>query len=122
MGKKSKRIYIAGPYNPVGASPHDASRIAQKNVDAAIEIFHRLKAKGHYPFVPHLSHYLHVSHLCPEDYGAWWYEFDMTFLDHWAEALYFIAPSTGASAERERAEKNGLDVYCSLEEVPEAKE
>jgi len=92
--------------------------MAQRNVDRAIEIFHQLKARGHYPFVPHLSHYLHIHPSCPDDYGVWWYEFDLTFLDDWADALFFISPSHGATMELERAKKNELKIFYSIDEVP----
>jgi len=116
------KIYIAGPYCPKNTSLHNAARLAQRNVDKAIEVFHQLKALGHYPFVPHLSHYLHIHPSCPEDYGNWWYEFDLTFLDDWAEGFFFIAPSYGASMELDRAKRLRLKIFYSIEEVPHSSE
>jgi hypothetical protein len=106
-----KRIYIAGAYLPKDCSLHDAARQAQKNVNNAIAAFHELKAKGYEPFVPHLSHYLHLQG--PEDYGEWWYEYDFTFIDHWAEGIYMLRGwerSKGAKMELERAKALGLVV------------
>ncbi len=105
------RVYIAGPYMPKDCTLHDAARQAQINVDRAIAAFHKLKAEGHEPFVPHLSHYVHLAG--PEDYLEWWYRYDLTFLDHWAEAVYMLdgwEKSKGSCLELERAKRNGLKV------------
>ena len=114
------RIYIAAPYNPVGAKDkHEAIQLAAKNVSRAIEAAIALIEKGHYPFVPHLTHYIHTHPSCPRDYGEWWYEYDMTFLDHWAEALLYLAPSKGADAELQHAKEIGLKIFYSVDEVPD---
>lgn len=114
-----KNIYIAGPYCPKNTTLHDASRVAQKNVDKAIEVFHSLKKKGHNPFVPHVSHYIHIHYSSMEDYNEWWYGYDLTFLYRWADALFYISPSKGADMELEVAKRLGLEIYYSLDEVPE---
>jgi len=114
------RIYIAGPLTPRNCSLHDAPRIAQRNVDKAIEIANALIEKGHYVFVPHLSYYIHIHRSCKRDYGEWWYEQDFTFLKYWANALFYIGPSKGADMELELARKLGLKIFYSLEEVPDA--
>lgn len=74
--------------------------------------FHHLKALGHEPFVPHLSHYLHING--PVDYGDFWLEYDLTFLDRWAEAIYMLEGwenSKGSVKEHERALLMGLPIY-----------
>ena len=115
------RIYIAGAYNPCNAeSLHDASRIAQRNVDKAIEIGNALIEKGHFVFIPHLSHYVHIHYSCKKDYNGWWYEEDNTFLEHWAEALFFINSSKGSEIELQKAKELGLKIFYSLKEVEEA--
>lgn len=113
------RIYIAGPYCPRDCSLHDASRIAQYNTDKAIEVGNALIEKGHFVFIPHLSHYIHIHYSCKRDYGKWWYELDNTFLESWATALFFIGPSRGANAELALAKKLNLKIFYSLTEVPE---
>ena len=118
---KPLKIYVAGPYCPHDCSLHDASRIAQKHVDKAIEIGNALIEKGHYVFVPHLSHYIHIHYSCKRDYGIWWYAEDLTFLDRWANALFYIASSKGADLELAFAEKKGLQIFRSLEEIPNVK-
>jgi len=113
---KKMKIYIAGPYCPRNCSLHDASRIAYQNTLKAIKAFHALKERGHYPFVPHLSHYIHIHGN--KDYGDWWYEFDLTFLEDWADAILSLGNSKGADMEVKRAKQLGLKVYYKIEEIP----
>lgn len=114
------RIYVAGPYAPHNCSLHDAIRIAQKNTNIAVKIGNALMEKGHYIFVPHLTHYLHIHESCTIDDANWWYEQDNSFLDRWANAFFYIGSSHGADAELERAKKLGLKIFYSLDEVPKA--
>lgn len=113
-----ERIFVAGPYAPRGVSLHDAPRIAQRNVDRAIEIGNELMRRGHYVHIPHLTHYMHCHSSCTEDLGGWYYDMDDSYIDHWATALFHIAPSPGSNAERKRAEKRGLTIYTKIEQVP----
>jgi hypothetical protein len=114
------RIYVAGPYTPSNCDLHDAARVAQKNVNIAITIANAIFKKGHYAFIPHLSHYTHIheSNQCkaPKEF---WYEYDNTFLEKWANALFYIAPSNGADMERELAKKLGYPIFYRLEEIKE---
>ena len=97
---------------PKDCSLHDASRVAQANVNRAIDKFIELEKQGHAPFVPHLSHYIHLrleADLSPD----FWYEYDLSFLEHWAEAIYLLKGwenSRGSVLEKEYAEDIGLIV------------
>jgi hypothetical protein len=118
-----KRIYIAGPYCPVGGSLHDAARTANRNVQRAIEIFHKLKAMGYVPFVPHLSHYLHIEG--GEDYGDFWLDFDLLIMERWAEAVFMMKGwhgSRGSRLEHKRARRLNLEIIYEeyLDSDPEA--
>jgi hypothetical protein len=115
---KPLRIYVAGPYSPHNCDLHDASRIAQLNTDIAVAVGNALADKGHYVFVPHLTHYMHISASCKVNRAAWYYELDNTFLERWANALYYIAPSFGADAELALAEKLGYKIFVDLERCP----
>jgi hypothetical protein len=117
-GDRKMKIYIAGPYCPQNCTLHQAAKIAQQNVDKAIEVANRLIEKGHFVFVPHLSHYIHTHSSCHKDYGEWWYEEDNTFLEHWATAFFYIKSSKGADAELALARKLGLPIFYSLEAIP----
>jgi hypothetical protein len=116
-----ERIYIAAPYMPRESNLHDAARIAQRNVDRAIEAANCIHDKGHYAFVPHLTHYLHIHYSCLVDRGVWYYDYDNTFLDHWATSFLYLAPSYGADLELDRAIKLGLKIYYNLDEILEAR-
>ena len=114
------RIYIAGPYLPKNCELHNVPRQAQRNVDRFIEAFHQLKKKGMIPYVPTLSHYLHIHPSCPEDYGDWWYNYDMTFIENWAEAIYMLKGwenSKGATMEFKKAEELGLKIYYEEDDI-----
>ena len=112
------RIYVAGPYSPKDCNLHDAARVAQKNTNIAVSVGNALMDKGHYVFVPHLTHYLHIHESCKVSDGSWWYEMDNTFLTNWANAFYYISPSKGADAELELAKKLGLQIFYFLTDVP----
>ena len=114
------RIYVAGPYSPQSPSKHTCIQEAAHNVDRAIRVALVLISKGHYPFVPHLTHYIHVSSACQRELGErFYYEYDNTFLDHWAEALFYMGSSKGADAELERAKRLGLKIFYDFSEVPD---
>lgn len=115
---KRERIFISGPYTPEDSNPHTAIKEAQENVSKAIEVANRIIEKGHYVFVPHLYHYIHIHHTCKRDYGSWWYENDITFIDEWATAIFYIDASKGTKKELKRAKDNNLKVYKNLDEVP----
>jgi hypothetical protein len=110
------RIYVAGPYKPRGNDMHDAARLVYHNTRKAILIGIELIKKGHNPYIPHLTHYIHIE----SDVG-WppekWIELDNEWLDY-CDALYYIAPSGGADRELERAKSQNKPIYYSLEEVP----
>lgn len=113
------RIYIAGPYCPMNCTLHDAARVAQHNTNKAIEIANALIEKGHYIFVPHLSHYIHTHYSCKRDYtGEYWYREGLSFIEHWANALFYIASSKGADMELLLAKSLGLKIFFKLEDVP----
>ncbi len=113
-----ERIYIAGPYQPKDCTLHNAARIAQHNTDKAIEAGNHIIARGHFVFIPHLSHYVHIHHSSLKDMGEWWYEEDNTFLDYWATAFYYLAPSYGADEELKRAKALNLIIYTDLWQIP----
>src|SRR3972149_2298987 len=114
---KQLRIYVAGPYSPKNCDLHSAIAIGYRNTEKAIEAGIEILKKGHIVFVPHLSHFMHVNKNCPLNIP--WYTVDNSFLEHWAEALYYLSPSTGADAELALAQKLGLKVFYSLEEIPQ---
>ena len=128
------RIYIASPYNPTNCDTHGAAQQAQRNVDRVIEAANIIHDKGHYAFVPHLSHYLHIHYSCKKDRGVWYYDYDNTFLDLWANAFLYLMSSYGADMELERFKKRNkcvmgdgsviklnMPIFTLVDEIPEAK-
>lgn len=111
------RIYIAGPYSPVNENKHSCIQEAAQNVDKAISVGLKLMKKGHYVFIPHLSHFVHTHHECDREWP--WYDIDNTFLKYWANALFYIGSSKGADNELKYAKKLGYLTYLRLEDVPE---
>ncbi len=116
MSPHSLKIYVAGPYSPTSGDLHDAVRKAHQNTLRAIDVGLKLIQKGHLPFIPHLTHFIHIQSdvALPAQFYR---NYDLAWLEH-CEALYFIAPSEGANRELERAKERGLRVFTDLVEVP----
>jgi hypothetical protein len=109
------KIYIAGPYSA------DTAAQRQANTTAAIDAGLAMLELGHYPFIPHLTHYVDKRaeeldiEMEWEDYIEW----DSQFLQD-CDAFLYLGSSTGADLERERAEELGLNIYTDIESVPES--
>ena len=116
---KRERIYIACPYSSSSDNKHDIPRIVQRNVDKAIGIGNKLREKGHLVYIPHMSHFMHIHYSNKKDSGQeYWYDFDNSFIDYWATALFFLGHSIGADRELERAKRLKLKIYRRLKDVP----
>lgn len=109
------KIYIAGPYTA------DTEFLRLRNVNAAIDVAFQLFSKGHYPYIPHLTHFIDLRaseigrFLSWEDYIKW----DLPWVEV-CDALFYLSPSRGADLELERARQLGRRVFYSIDEVPEA--
>jgi len=113
---KSLKIYVAGPYTPRASDLHDAPRIAHRNTMRAIRAGIRIIEKGHIPFIPHLTHFIHLETRKPLP-ATFYYEYDMTWLKH-CDALLYLGDSKGADRELGWARKHGLKIFHSLDEIP----
>lgn len=110
------KIYVAGAYTPTGVNLHDAARIAEINTRAAIHAGIEIIEKGHIPFIPHLTHYIHLE--TPKELSKqFYYEYDMAWLKC-CDALFYLSPSEGADRERKWAEENGKFVFTTMNEIP----
>lgn len=97
------RVYIASAYTKGDVA---------LNVRKAIEIADELLKLGHTPYVPHLTHFWHL--ISPKEIN-FWYQYDNSFLDHWAECVLRLPnESHGADQEVERAYRMGMPIYYSL--------
>jgi hypothetical protein len=93
-------IYVAGPY-----TKGDTGR----NVREAIIAGNNLRALGHTPFIPHLTHFWHL--LIPHDDINYWYQYDMEWLEKCDAVFRLPGESKGADAEVERAQELGMLVF-----------
>lgn len=101
------RVYIAGAYTRGDVAV---------NIHNAILVADHLVKRGHIPYIPHLTHFWHL--LSPKEI-RFWYKYDNSFLDYWAQAVLRLDnESIGADAEVKRARALDLPVYYSLEELP----
>ena len=114
--QSSMRIYVAGPYTPTRVSLHDAAWLAHKNTIRAIRIGIQIIRKGHVPFIPHLTHYIHLETDSPLS-ASFYRRYDLTWL-RYCNALFFIGSSIGASKERKWAKEHGLRIFLKLSEIP----
>jgi hypothetical protein len=109
------KIYIAGPYTPATTDSHDAPRLAHRNVVRAIRAGIQVFEKGHIPFIPHLTHFIHLEmkrHLPAEFYRS----YDMVWL-RYCDALLYLGHSRGAERELEYARKRNLKIFRAIEEI-----
>jgi hypothetical protein len=109
---KPLRIYIAGQYTAPTIEE------IQENVNMAIEVGISLYEKGHFPLIPHLSHYVDTYKLT--SFRLTWNDYmrcDLSWLSV-ADAMFFMGHSTGADVELEAGKEAGLKIFYYLEDVP----
>ena len=115
--KNSMRIYVAGPYTAPTQKGLEAN--ATRAIDAGIALFR----KGHYPYVPHLTHFVDLRakqlgiKLGWADYIAW----DVPWLKL-CDALLYLGKSKGADLELDEARKLKKRIFFSVSEVPTLKQ
>lgn len=100
----SKRVFVSGPYTLGDVAV---------NVKNAMDAGNDLINAGFYPFVPHLSHFMHMAH--PQQYEKW-LELDLRFLECCDVLVRLSGDSSGADKEVAHARKLGIPVYFSLVE------
>ena len=110
-------IYIAGKYN----AATDGERLF--NTERAIDYGIAVYEKGHYPIVPHLTHYIEkrMDYLkMPPRPNEYWYVFDNLIIPSIDALLIISKPgeSKGADAELEFAKKLGKRIFYTLDEIP----
>jgi len=100
-------IYVSAPY-----SKGDVT----ENVRRACMVGNLILAKGHIPFVPHLSHLWHI--ISPKTYQEW-LDMDFAYIYRMDALIRVPGDSSGADREVALAEKLGIPVYYSLSEIRE---
>jgi hypothetical protein len=111
--KKGLRIYVCGPY-----TAETEAQIIQ-NVVKAIDIGLALWKKGHYPYIPHLTHFvdLRAREKCVKMKWEEYIEWDRVWLEV-CDALLFLGDSKGAVKELEYAKKLRKKIYYDIKDVP----
>ena len=98
------RVYVSGPYthgDPL------------QNVKTAMAVAGALLDVGHAPYVPHLSHFLHLhQQRSYED----WMTLDLAYLAVCEALIRIPGFSPGADREVAEAERLRIPVYSSVEE------
>ncbi len=116
MSHRPLKIYIAGPYSSK-KKEKQRSNVAVV-IDAAINVF----KKGHFPYAPHLTHYVDIRarklgvKLSWADYMVWH--------DAWlvvCDVFLYLGNSKGADQELKIAKKLQKKIYHSVEEIPTIK-
>lgn len=89
------------------------------NIRNAILVADQLLSMGHFPFVPHLTAFWHF--ISPKPWETW-LRLDAAFLPVCDAVLRLDGESRGGDTEVALAEKLGIPVYYSLEDIPDESE
>ncbi len=104
-----KRVYISSPYSngdPV------------VNVKRAIYIAEEVWTLGFIPYLPHLNHFWHS--ILPHSWEDW-LELDLAWLEKCDIILRLDGDSKGADLEVKEAQRLGIPIAYSIEELKEVK-
>jgi uncharacterized protein DUF4406 len=110
---KPLKVYIAGPYTA------QTEEQLVTNVNAAIDASFIIYSRGHFPYIPHLTHFIdqrakEVGYKLEwEDYIRW----DLAWLKD-CDALLYLSGSRGADLELKAAKESGKQIFYSLDEIP----
>lgn len=104
------RVYVAGPYTQGDTA---------LNVRAAVYAGNLLAEFGHFPFIPHLSHFWHM--MIPHEDKEFWMTQDIAWLAQCDVLLRLEGESEGADREVEMARVLGLPVFYSVFDLPRRK-
>ena len=96
------RIYIAGPYTKGDVAI---------NVRTAMEAGIVLLKEGHAPYVPHLTHFLHLH--APQSYETWT-RLDNAYLPYCEALIRLPGESSGADAEVALAQRLSIPVFLGM--------
>lgn len=96
-------VYVAGPYT--------RGDVAQ-NVARAIEAAHEVIESGHAPYVPHLSHFLHLHKQ--RDYETWM-RIDLQLLSRCDCMIRLVGESPGADREQQCAKELRIPLVLQTE-------
>ena len=112
MRKKVLKIYIAAPYS--AKTEKVRARNVERTIDAALALF----KKGHFPYIPHLTHW--VDKRAKETEIAMEYEDYMKWHRPWLEAcdaFLYLDSSKGADLELQAAKDLDKLIFYSIDDV-----
>ena len=116
MNNNFLKIYIAAPYSA------DTEEEQIKNTEVVIDAALTLFQKGHFPYIPHLTHW--VDKRAKETEIAMEYEDYMKWHRPWLEAcdaFLYLDSSKGADLELQMAKDLNKLIFYSVDEIPLAK-
>ncbi len=107
------KIYVAGPYTANTESEIETN--VNNAIDAAIEVY----KKGHFPYLPHLTHWIELRSKATNQKLKWedYLEMDRTWLES-CDALLFLRESRGANLELEYAKELEKKIFYNIEDIP----
>jgi len=112
MENNSLKIYIAASYSA------DTEEERIRNTEAVIDIALVLFQKGHFPYIPHLTHW--VDKWAKKTKAAMEWEDYMRWHRPWLEAcdaFLYLNSSKGADMELKMAKDLGKTIFYSIEEI-----
>ena len=115
MNNNSLKIYIAAPYS--AETEEERKKNTEAVVDAALTLF----KKGHFPYIPHLTHW--VDKRAKETDVAIKWEDYIKWHRPWLEAcdaFLYLGSSKGADLELQMAKDLGKIIFYSIDEIPVA--
>ena len=113
MDKLPLKIYIAAPYSA------ETEEERRKNTEAAIDTALTLFQKGHFPYIPHLTHWVD-KRAKGTDITMGWKDY-MRWHKPWLEicdAFLYLGSSKGADLELQIAKDLNKLVFYSIDEIP----
>jgi hypothetical protein len=109
----SMKIYVAGPYTG------NTIEEIEENVRRAMEAGLKIWKKGHFPYIPHLTHWPDILsreigiEMDWADYMRW----HAPWVDR-CDALFLLKESKGALLELQRASEENKLIFKKIEEIP----
>lgn len=106
------KIYIASPYSAETEEQRELNTM--RAIDAGIQLY----LQGYFPYIPHLTHWIDKRaletgvNLQWQDYINW----DLCWLKE-CDALLYLGKSKGTDIELEEAQKTGIEVFFSIEDL-----
>lgn len=113
MANKHLKIYVSGPYT----AETEIKKL--KNVTTAIDAAIKVYRKGHFPYIPHLTHFLD-KRAKESGVSLKWNDY-MKWHDIWlnaCDAFLYLRNSKGANLELNKAKKLSKKIFYSVNEIP----